>query len=59
MAEHDRETLDGLKRVGFRMDDREDRAGFQMKYLRRAGGYYMDIGCCELVINGEIGLTTV
>jgi hypothetical protein len=56
MAEHDRETIDGLHRVGFRMDDGEDRTGFQMKYLRRGGGYYMDIGCCQLVINGEIGL---
>ncbi|MEM7407589.1 MAG: NAD(P)/FAD-dependent oxidoreductase [Pseudomonadota bacterium] len=56
MAGYDREVLDGLARIGFRMDDGEDRTGFQMKYLRRGGGYYMNVGCSELLIAGEVGL---
>ena len=27
-----------------------------MKYLRRGSGYYFDVGCCELIINGDIKL---
>jgi hypothetical protein len=54
--EIDRDLLEGLKRVGFRMDLGEDETGFQMKYLRRGGGYYLNVGCSELIINGEVGL---
>ena len=56
MAEHDKELLQGLASIGFRMDAGEDHTGFQMKYLRRGGGYYMNVGCSELLINGEVGL---
>ena len=27
-----------------------------MKYRRRGGGYYLDVGCSGLIIKGEIGL---
>ena len=27
-----------------------------MKYRRRCGGYYLDAGCAQLLIDGEIGL---
>jgi putative flavoprotein involved in K+ transport len=27
-----------------------------MKYRRRCGGYYLDAGCAQLMIDGEIGL---
>lgn len=54
--EIDRDLLEGLKRVGFRMDLGEDETGFQMKYLRRGGGYYLNVGCSELIIDGEVGL---
>jgi len=54
--EIDRDLLEGLKRVGFRMDLGEDETGFQMKYLRRGGGYYLNVGCSELIINGQVGL---
>jgi putative flavoprotein involved in K+ transport len=27
-----------------------------MMYLRRGGGYYFNVGCSELIINGQIGL---
>jgi hypothetical protein len=56
MTEHDRELLDALENVGFRMDIGDDATGFQMKYLRRGGGYYMNVGCSELVVSGAVGL---
>jgi hypothetical protein len=53
---HDAELLAGLERVGFRTDYGEDNTGFQMKYLRRGGGYYLDVGCADLIINGSVKL---
>jgi cation diffusion facilitator CzcD-associated flavoprotein CzcO len=52
----DQPLLDGLEARGFRLDFGEDETGFQMKYLRRGGGYYFNIGCSDLVASGEIGL---
>jgi putative flavoprotein involved in K+ transport len=56
LAENDRRLRDGLRSVGFRLDDGEDNTGFQMKYLRRGGGYYLDVGCSQLLIDGKVGL---
>ncbi len=52
----DQPLLDRLAARGFRLDFGEDDTGFQMKYLRRGGGYYFNIGCSDLVASGEIGL---
>jgi hypothetical protein len=52
----DRELLDGLERVGFKLDFGEDGTGWQFKYLTRGGGYYFNVGCSDLVVRGEIGL---
>src|SRR5262249_17778167 len=52
----DKELLDGLERVGFKLDFGEDGTGWQFKYLTRGGGYYFNVGCSDLVIKGEIGL---
>jgi putative flavoprotein involved in K+ transport len=56
LAEIDKHLLDGLKSVGFKLDYGEDNTGFQMKYLRRGGGYYLDVGCSQLLIDGKIRL---
>lgn len=57
MAEADRDILDGLAARGFRLDDGDgDGTGFQMKYLRHGGGYYLDVGCSGLIADGSIGL---
>ena len=56
MAEYDKEIIAGLKARGFRYDLGEDGTGHQMKYRRRGGGYYLDVGCSQLIIDGEIGL---
>ena len=52
----DRELLDGLERVGFKLDYGEGNTGWQFKYLTRGGGYYFNVGCSDLVVRGEIGL---
>ena len=54
--EVDRPLLDGLAARGFRLDFGEDQTGFQMKYLRRGGGYYFNVGCSDLIVDGRIGL---
>ena len=48
--------LEGLARVGFKLDFGEDNTGWQFKYLTRGGGYYFNVGCSDLIIKGEIAL---
>jgi putative flavoprotein involved in K+ transport len=52
----DKPLLDGLTRVGFKLDFGEDGTGWQFKYLTRGGGYYFNVGCSDLVAGGAIGL---
>jgi putative flavoprotein involved in K+ transport len=56
IKELDRDLLDGLSRAGFRMDFGWDGSGWQFKYLERGGGYYFNVGCSDLVVDGKIGL---
>ncbi|MDA0663323.1 MAG: NAD(P)/FAD-dependent oxidoreductase [Proteobacteria bacterium] len=56
MMEFDKELIAGLKAKGFKYDIGEDNTGHQMKYRRRGGGYYLNAGCSDLIIEGEIGL---
>ena len=52
----DKKLLDDLTRVGFKLDFGEDDTGWQFKYLTRGGGYCFNVGCSDLIIDGEIGL---
>jgi putative flavoprotein involved in K+ transport len=52
----DKALLDGLVRRGFRLDFGEDGTGWQFKYLTRGGGYYFNVGCSDLIVDGKIGL---
>jgi cation diffusion facilitator CzcD-associated flavoprotein CzcO len=54
--ELDQDLLDGLTRVGFKLDYGEGNTGWQFKYLTRGGGYYFNVGCSDLVASGEIAL---
>jgi len=56
IKELDRDLLEGLSRVGFKMDFGWDESGWQFKYLERGGGYYFNVGCSDLVVDGKIGL---
>jgi putative flavoprotein involved in K+ transport len=56
VAEQDAEFYDRLKKAGFLLDFGDDGSGLFMKYLRRASGYYIDVGASELIADGEIKL---
>ncbi len=45
-----------LEKAGFMLDWGDDGTGLFMKYLRRGSGYYIDVGACQLVIDGKIRL---
>src|SRR3984893_9269481 len=50
----DQELLEGLERVGFKLDFGDGGTGWQFKYLTRGGGYYFNVGCSHLVVPGDI-----
>ncbi|KAF2093069.1 dimethylaniline monooxygenase (N-oxide forming) [Rhizodiscina lignyota] len=52
--QNDAETIAGLEKVGFKMDSGPDGAGLLFKYFQRGGGYYIDVGASQLVIDGKI-----
>ena len=56
MLEFDKKTNEGLIARGFKFDSGEDGAGHQWKVRTRYGGYYLDAGCSQLIIDGKIGL---
>jgi putative flavoprotein involved in K+ transport len=56
MAEDDKELLDGLRKVGFLLDNGEDDTGYFLKLLRYQAGYYLNIGASDLIIEGKIKL---
>jgi cation diffusion facilitator CzcD-associated flavoprotein CzcO len=55
-SELDRELLDGLRKAGFQLDFGPDDTGFHMLFLRRGGGYYINVGCSDLIVAGDIDL---
>ena len=56
MQRRDADLYARLEKAGFMLDFGEDGSGLFMKYLRRGSGYYIDVGACELVANGDIKL---
>jgi cation diffusion facilitator CzcD-associated flavoprotein CzcO len=52
----DNELLDKLNAAGFETDFEPDATGFHMKYLRRGGGYYINVGCSDLIADGAISV---
>ncbi|KAL8993553.1 MAG: hypothetical protein Q9169_006261 [Polycauliona sp. 2 TL-2023] len=54
ISRRDETILKGLEKAGFKLDDGPDDAGFFMKYFQRGGGYYIDVGCSQLIIDGKI-----
>ena len=56
MREVDRDLLKGLEKRGFKLTFGEDDTSFQMMYLRRGGGYYFNVGCSDMIVDGRVGL---
>jgi len=54
--EHDRALLAGLAQAGFAVDSGPMNAGLTIKYFQRGGGYYIDVGCAQLIIDGHIAV---
>lgn len=54
IAQADKPLLDGLKKAGFKLDFGDDGSGFLMKYFKRGGGYYLDVGASSLIADGKI-----
>lgn len=52
----DEELISQLADVGFRVDYGEDETGHRMKFLRYGGGYYINVGCSNLLADGSIDL---
>ncbi|KAH8155202.1 uncharacterized protein LAJ45_00211 [Morchella importuna] len=52
----DNELLKGLESVGFKLDNGSFGSGFVLKYWERGGGYYIDVGASELIINRKIAI---
>ncbi len=55
-ARLDRPLLEALERKGFRLDFGDDGSGWQFKYLTRGGGYYFNVGCSDLIVEGKVAL---
>lgn len=53
-TQHDKATLEGLERAGFKVDRGPDDAGIFIKYFQRGGGYYIDVGASQLIVDGKI-----
>ena len=56
MRERDAEFYAALEKAGFMLDWGADGSGLFLKYLRRGSGYYIDVGACDLIIDGSIKL---
>ncbi|RDL46401.1 putative oxidoreductase CzcO [Ensifer sp. M14] len=56
MRERDAKFYSDLGKAGFMLDWGADGSGLFMKYLRRGSGYYIDVGACDLIIDGSIKL---
>ncbi|PTB62021.1 FAD/NAD(P)-binding domain-containing protein [Trichoderma citrinoviride] len=52
----DKDILEGLEKVGFQLDFAEDGSGIYRKYITKGGGYYIDVGCSQLIIDGKVKL---
>jgi putative flavoprotein involved in K+ transport len=56
IRERDAAFYDRLSAAGFLLDWGEDESGLFMKALRTASGYYIDVGCSDLIAEGGIHL---
>jgi cation diffusion facilitator CzcD-associated flavoprotein CzcO len=56
IADLDKELLDDLTQVGFKVNMGIDGTGFALLAWDRAGGYYLDVGASQYIIDGKVKL---
>jgi putative flavoprotein involved in K+ transport len=56
MQRRDADFYARLEQAGFLLDFGEDDTGLLLKALRRGGGFYIDFGASELIVEGKIRL---
>ncbi|KAH9920544.1 FAD/NAD(P)-binding domain-containing protein [Epithele typhae] len=56
IAAKDKTLLDDLHKIGFRTHFGPDGKGFLAMARRRGGGYYLDVGASQMMIEGKIKL---
>ncbi len=54
IAERDADMLSALADAGFHVDFGEDGSGILGKFLRRGGGYFIDVGSTQVIASGEV-----
>lgn len=52
----DAELLDGLQRAGLQMWDGTDDAGWISEFLHHGGGYYINVGASNAIVEGGISI---
>jgi hypothetical protein len=56
MLEIDKKLLADLHAKGFKLDIGPEGGGHQMHVRKNHGGYYLNVGCSDLIVSGEVGL---
>ncbi len=56
MLDIDKDLLAALKARGMKLDIGPEGGGHQMKIRRNHGGYYLNVGCSDLIANGDIDI---
>ncbi|KAK2755019.1 hypothetical protein FQN54_006547 [Arachnomyces sp. PD_36] len=54
IAEAEKDTIQGLEKAGFKLEFGVEKAGLLRLYMTRGGGYYIDVGCSQLIIDGKV-----
>ena len=54
IKEVEKDNIEGLEKAGFKVDFGHDGSGIYRKYITRGGGYYIDVGASQLIIDGKI-----
>lgn len=56
MLEIDKDLLNALHAKGFKLNIGPEGGGHQMHVRKNHGGYYLNVGCSDLIVNDEVGL---
>lgn len=54
ISKFDEKIITGLEKAGFSVDRGPGDAGLLVKYFQRGGGYYIDVGGSQLIIDGKV-----